>query len=591
MKMWRCSVPFKVMLSITLLGQITVDSAHQAAFQNSIVTTTTPTAKTSLFTAKQRSTIPTAFSGRSIRSTSTLLLSKLSAYETVLEFNAQFKQGLKYVLVPQLPPTGTRPSNYYDGAIPDTLEAPIVQSNMDYTSVSDNMVSTAAKLTTESYMNLPTLNFEVPNVSIKLSDGIGQDIQNVIDQVTQTKLVVSTDKLDAMGRDVNVVLQAAKTVLASSFEIASNSPFVEVAAVANTKMIDAATVANKKLVDPVVDRTMLQIKYAITHPPDFAGYTFEGGAPPGQGLATPLLDYVTRSLQAAREEPPLFFADPLPDAYGTVQYGFQIKNTAIETAQQIQSSVYESAQQIAANNEIVKEGIRKVVLSELEQIQARNVLIAEKVSAQSQLNVEYLHDSQLAFSNRVVENAKLLQNQLHMSDWTHRGEEQLAILHQNLISALRNNDFYQSDQIKRVITSLKVEELGGWYTGAIAGLLVLLLAQKDKQAAIEAATSQITMATQKQIEQANMEKQRFEGMVIDLTQAVAILTEELRMLKTQRMQTDNVLASVQNDVKYVMNQKLTETLAQNEVLRNQLESSKLEVQTLKEGNVRTRSLQ
>jgi hypothetical protein len=347
-----------------------------------------------------------------------------------------------------------------------------------------------------------------------------------------------------------------------------------------------AIVANKNIVDPVVDRTISQLKYAITHPPDFSGYSF-AGAPPDQGLATPLLDYVTRSLKAAQEQPPLFFADPLPDTYETVQYGFQVKNTAIETAQQIQSAIIVSAQEIAAQNEIAKEEIRKIMQQEAEQMQNRNAIIAEKIAAQSQINLEFLHDSQVAISNRILDNADAIGTQLYLSEWTKSAEQQMAVLQQNIIGALRNSNLSQSDQLNKIMASLNVDELGGWYTGAFVGLILLLMAQKDKQTAIDAATKKLTLVTQKQIEQANIEKERLEDMVVELTEAVAILTEELRTLKSQRVQTDNALASVQNDVNFVFNQKLSVSVQQNEALRSQLESAKLEVESLKEANVRT----
>jgi hypothetical protein len=524
----------------------------------------------------------------SVHSKSQLNMSKLSAYETVLEFNAQFKQGLKYVLVPQAPATGARPTNFYDGSVPELLEAPLANSPMDYTSGAD-LVVPAAKMSSNPFPNLNDIlpNVDIPQINVpQLTDGIGSDLDNVLQQVSQAKLVVSTEKIDAMERNVNAVLQAAKTVLASSFDLAANSPVVEAAAVANSKLKDVAIVANKNIVDPVVDRTMSQLKYAITHPPDFSGYSF-AGAPPDQGLATPLLDYVTRSLKAAQEQPPLFFADPLPDTYETVQYGFQVKNTAIETAQQIQSAIIVSAQEIAAQNEIAKEEIRKIMLQEAEQMQNRNAIIAEKIAAQSQINLEFLHDSQVVISNRILDNADAIGTQLHLSEWTKSAEQQMAVLQQNIIGALRNSNLSQSDQLNKIMASLNVDELGGWYTGAFVGLILVLLAQKDKQTAIDAATKKLTLVTQKQIEQANIEKERLEDMVVELTEAVAILTEELRTLKSQRVQTDNALASVQNDVNFVFNQKLSKSVQQNEALRSRLESAKLEVESLKEANVRT----
>lgn len=545
---------------------------------------------------------------------STLLKAKLSSYESLLEFNAQFKQGLKYVLVPQAPRSGTLPANYYDGTVPETLDAPLANSAMDYTSVGNSVPTASATTATTRIIDdmsmairnievpkmnagmpqintveLPSMNMELPQINVELPNivlptlssttdtlnAMGRDVDQLLQSTAKT-VVINSDKLDAMGRDVDRVLQAARSVVSSSVEIAANMPILEVAAKANTQIVNAAAVANTKIVDPVVDRTMEQIKYAITHPPDFTDYTI-AGAPPGQGLATPLINAIADGLRTARETPPLYFADPLPDDYRTIAYGFQAKVTAIETAQKIQSSIYDTAQQIAANNAVVKEEIKKVMASELQQLQARNAIIAEKVAAQSQLNLEYLHSSQDAFANRILDNAQSLQNQFHLYEWT-------ANLERTILDNLQSNNVYKSDQMSKIIASLKLEEYGGWYAGTILGVLLIQLARNDKEAAIQKATAKITMETQQQIEQSNIEKQRLEGMVVELTEAVSLLTDELRLLKSQRIQTDTVLASVEKDVKNVINDQLTASITENVSLRKELESTKVELQSVLDAN-------
>jgi hypothetical protein len=520
------------------------------------------------------------------------MMSKLSSYESLLEFNSQFKQGLKYVLVPQAPKTGTRPSNYYDGTIPESLDAPIPNSAMDYTSVATFVPSADTSNSHNNNMlgniELPQINVEMPNLSIQMPsttsttdalNAMGHDLDQLLHTTAQT-LVVNSNKLDAMGKDVDRVLQAARSIVSSSVEIASNMPLLEVASKANTELTNVATVANAKIVDPVVDRTVAQIKYAITHPPDYTGYTFTGGAPPGQGLATPFLDAISSALETARETPPLYFADPLPDDYTTIAFGFQAKNTAIETALKVQTSIYDTAQQIAANNAVVQEQVKKLVAHDLEQMQVRNSLIIEKVGERSQSNVQYMHQSQDAITQWIVENTQAIRNRIHVSDW-------VSNLEQTNFKNLPTNNIFKSEQFNKIIATLKLEEYGGWYIGAILGIILVQIAQNEKESAIRMATEQLTIDTQKQLEQANIEKQRLEGMVVELTEAVSILTEELRTLKTQRVQTDTVLASVQKDVKSVINEQLIETRKQNDVLRNQLESTKIELQTLKDGSVST----
>ena len=552
-------------------------------------------------------------------SSTTSLRAKLSSYESLLEFNAQFKQGLKYVLVPQAPPTGTLPANYYDGAIPEMLEAPIPYTAMDYTAVG-NSIPTASTTTTsriiddmntairnvdvpkinielpKNTVELPSMNMELPQVNVGLPNipmptlsttadtlnAMGRDVDHLLQSTAKT-VVLNSDKLDAMGRDVDRVLQAARAVVSSSVEIATNLPIVEVAAKANTKITQVAAVANNKIVDPVVDRTMEQIKYALTHPPDFTDYTL-AGAPPGQGLATPLVNSIMDALRAARDTPPLYFADPAPDDYRTIAYGFQAKVTAIEGAQKIQTSIYDTAQRIAANNAVVQEEVKKVMASELEQLQARNAIIAEKVSAQSQLNMEFLRGSQEAFANQIVNNAHSIQTQLHFLEWKSNVER--AIL-----KSLQSNNVYESDQLGKMIAALKLEEYGGWYAGTILGVILVNLARNDRETAIQKATTKATMETQLQIEQANVEKQRLEGMVMELTEAVSLLTEELRLLKSQRVQTDTVLASVQKDVKTVINDQISTSIKENLSLRKELESTKMELQSVLDANVSILSIE
>jgi hypothetical protein len=171
---------------------------------------------------------------------------------------------------------------------------------------------------------------------------------------------------------------------------------------------------------------------------------------------------------------------------------------------------------------------------------------------------------------------------------------EFAALQQSLQQVLQTPGWKLTD----VVDALKLEELGGWYAGAIVGFLLLAAAVSDRQSGVNAATAEITVNAQKKKEQDDMEKKRLEGMVVELTQAVAILTAELRDLKTQRAETNYALASMQSDVRSVRNEvgknsatekqlyaKLEESNAKNELLRSQLESVQFEVTTLREVNV------
>lgn len=95
------------------------------------------------------------------------------------------------------------------------------------------------------------------------------------------------------------------------------------------------------------------------------------------------------------------------------------------------------------------------------------------------------------------------------------------------------------------------------------------------------------------------EKEMLEGMVVELTQAVAILTTELKDLKTKRAQSDYDLATMKSNFRTVKNEvdrtsskeqalttKLESLMSQNNALQEQLEAARGEADTLQVVNVR-----
>jgi hypothetical protein len=139
-----------------------------------------------------------------------------------------------------------------------------------------------------------------------------------------------------------------------------------------------------------------------------------------------------------------------------------------------------------------------------------------------------------------------------------------------------------------VVESLKLQELGGWYAGAIVGCLLLAVANEQKASVPTASTGspKSKKATPKPPAKATAvaadasldEKRRLEGMVVELTQAVAILTNELKYLKSDRAQTSDALASLQSDVNNV--KKSTPSAVQEQQLRTELAQSDAQIENL-----------
>lgn len=77
-------------------------------------------------------------------------------------------------------------------------------------------------------------------------------------------------------------------------------------------------------------------QYVEVPPVDLSTLLPFHGAPPGQGLATPLVDFVLDTLYSARDVQygaiEALKIQELPADYQLVDYGFQVKNTAIEAA-------------------------------------------------------------------------------------------------------------------------------------------------------------------------------------------------------------------------------------------------------------------
>lgn len=511
----------------------------------------------------------------------------LSAFETVLEFNAEFKKGLKYVLVPQSA-NRVLPGSYYDsGSIPD-LEAPPEFLGFSPLTTTTNMIATTSLTNTGSSMASP--EFVVAAIGTPASSWTAAAAAADSSMRTTT---TNNPTLDAMARDVDNALQAARDVVSSSFEIATGYPN-----------------------DNVVDQTMAQLLDTLAHPAkNFHAADFlPRGAPPGQGLATPLLDYVTSTLHAVRDAPPLFgdgINVVLSTDYETVKYGFQVNGAALHAAREASAAgnrfasyVVENAERsYATNAPAAREHIKTALLANVERIQETNAAVLDKVSANAAA-LAHGAEQAAALARTVGDTAAGQLRGLHVPEFALASysledlrirlpAEQFSALQSSLQGVLRTPGWKLTD----VVDALNLEELGGWYAGAVVGCL-LVAAVNDRQAAVKAATAELTANALKIKEQDALEKQRLEGMVVELTQAVAILTAELRDLKTQRAETNYALASMQNDVRSVkvevgknsatekqLYAKLEESNAKNEVLRTQLETARFEVATLRDVNV------
>jgi hypothetical protein len=323
-----------------------------------------------------------------------------TAFETVLEFNTQFKQGLKYVLVPQSA-NKVDPGSYYDSvSIPD-LEAPpgfLVSSSSSLDStVNQGKTAFDTVLEFNAQFKQGLKYVLVPQSANKVAPGSYYDSASIPDLDAPPEFLASSSNgldstvnaaFESMARDAENALQAAKDVASSSFEISSNP------------------------VDPVFDKTMAQLIDALKHPPNLQDF-IPNGAPPGEGLATPFLDYVTNTLNYVRDVPPLVDVPELPQDYQTIKYGFQVKTTALDTLQagRIQSEKFgswmlENAEQGYANSAVVSEQIKTRLLDNYEHMSERSAVIAEQMSANT-----------ATFAHQISDNAAAIQSSMqHMKD-------------------------------------------------------------------------------------------------------------------------------------------------------------------------------
>lgn len=276
----------------------------------------------------------------------------------------------------------------------------------------------------------------------------------------------------------------------------------------------------------------------------------------------------------------------LPQDHETLQYGFQVKTSVLESVQGVTEGlgtmargssrlgpyIQENTAQSIANSAPGRELIRSTLRENFEHVKASSMIVGEKMSAngaiianqvkansvmvgeKSAIMGEKMSASSAMMAEQMSSNnahikTTLLLNMEHLKelDYPVLSLSSFEGLSESLQEVLKTPGWKMND----VIDALKLEELGGYYAGAVVGLL-LVAEMKDRQTVAKAATEgRILMAAQ-QKEKDDYEKKALEGMVSTLTEAVAILTRELGDLKHQRVQTNYALESMKSDVRTVI---------------------------------------
>jgi len=192
--------------------------------------------------------------------------------------------------------------------------------------------------------------------------------------------------------------------------------------------------------------------------------------------------------------------------------------------------------------------------------------------------------------------------------------EKLTTMTLQLQALMKTPGWKMSD----VVDVLNLDELGGWYAGAVVGILLLATYnnQMDKASSSSSTSSATgtvaapprrtraaTVPSTTLAPPSDAEKERLESMVVELTRAVNALSVELKELKSEKAATDFALTSMKSDVMTVKSKvekggsgggssgdtqqlmsKLEKTASENALLKTQLDAAKYEVATLLEVN-------
>ena len=404
----------------------------------------------------------------------------------------------------------------------------------------------------------------------------------------------SSQKLTSVSEDIG---KAAKSVVTTAQEGAVQaSQSVGVPSDAASSSIDIASFKQ----DPVVSKTVEELQEVLTNPPKV-----ELPIPEGKGLAAPMFESFSETLKKMQYKAPTF-DQAAPEGIRKVRGGFEVKQSLLDRIDEV--SVKAAANAAAANALIQDKVAPKVA--------ATNAIIKDQLLRNNEgFDREMAKLAAKLQENNVDVRGTLMANVERLQSGTtgsgvefHIPTEKFAALSDQLKTVLDSPGWKFTD----LIEALNVKELGGWYAGAVLGVLLLAAFNNNRSSSSrpkversEVSVDKIRKRTAQTQSRASSstagsssdEKDVLESMVTELNTAVGSLSKELMNLKTDKTQTDYTLKSVLSDVRTVnkkvdskavaekqLQAQLEETRGQNSILLAQLEAAKSEVSTLLEVN-------
>lgn len=327
--------------------------------------------------------------------------------------------------------------------------------------------------------------------------------------------------------------------------------------------------------DPVVYKTLAELERKMSDPPPLQDFHFP--LPQGKGLAQPLVESLGRSLEQLKQQaPPLAqFPNYDDDSFVKTRYGFEVRTSVLD---QLDSA---SALATAYRARIQTEYTDAV----LPQVASNNAAIRDQLTSNWE-RVQHLGTNSAAVRDQLTANLEHVQQAL-------RNGDQFTALTVQLKQLLQTPGWKLSD----VVEVLKLDELGGWYAGALVGVLLLAVFNNNNTGKEKTSSAGLNFSTAVSSKKDAAEKERLEGMVTELTKAVNALSVELRELKSEKLATDSALQAMKTDVQLVQNAvsesgstsaalraQLQDVAAENAALKSQLDAAKFEVATLLEVN-------
>ena len=351
--------------------------------------------------------------------------------------------------------------------------------------------------------------------------------------------------------------------------------------------------------------------------------TILANAPDTPGLAQPMVQYVMDTLYAAKDSPlnpPNLFANAAgvpttPVDYETVALGLQVKSDFLHSLQHNSQTAQDAAHYFTSNLATSYDKSSHTLHAMADTAQHTAADWSDYVGTNAaQSYASYGAPAVLAAqtATRALQHSAAVTSQEVSSKAMASAATAAAQGFSPLAQATRQTAQYVTEQLEQLVASMSISSSGSSTTtaalaaasssdkllaGAALGLVVLVTLVQQQQNNTKLRLSP-AVGKQKKMSLSSMrggpnnnnddvvDSDKLEGVVADLTQAVAILANELKDIKQQSS------SSMQGGDDESVNDpavaaKLMELEAQNVALRSQLNAAQFEVETLAEVNVRT----